>query len=114
MIQIKCLIPVAICGALAGCITLTPPEAKNAVAPLAPIMTPALQVISSAQPGAAETVDDPGLGGPVEVSVLHEYDAASGKRCKRVAIRGVQEQQHSTRVACNGTSGWYWTQASLT
>jgi len=75
--------------------------------------TPSLAAVAAAPAGAVEAVDDPALGGAVTLSVLEEYDAASGRRCKRVAIQGGSGGYRS-RVACAGTGGWYWTAASLT
>ncbi len=102
-------------AALSGCAALTSGESAPAADRTAavPPAGPALQAVAGAAPGERLNVDDPALGGPVEVDVLSEYDAASGRRCKRVAIRAAAGG-YGARVACAAASGWYWSQASIT
>lgn len=70
--------------------------------------SPGLDAIVTATAGAIHTVDEPGLGGPVELTVLRTYNAASGRICKQVSVRRVTDGGVSGRVACQGDAGWYW------
>lgn len=108
------ILPLVLLG-LAACAETFAPDPAPAPAALnqAP-PNPALAAISSAGAGAVGLVDDPALGGQVEINVLTTYRAASGRDCKRVAIRRVGDGAQFSRVACAGPSGWYWSAASLT
>ena len=102
---------------LAGCMLGPQPTAKSAAPAIATPQgqqTPALQTVASGLPGEVKTADDPGFGGPVSIMILSEYDAASGRRCKRVALTATNTGGQESRVACQGLGGWYWTDASLT
>lgn len=81
---------------------------SRAIAP----SSPALDAIAAAQDGAVQSADDPSLGGPVELTVLRTYNAASGRICKQVSVRSNVNGQISGRVACSGDAGWYWSKAA--
>ena len=101
--------------ALAACAGPPAGEGFNALTPAAAPTSVALAAIASAAAGETTHVDDPALGGTVEVSIVNAYAAASGRACKRVLIRGAHAPTAPTsRVACLGASGWYWTAASIT
>jgi hypothetical protein len=70
--------------------------------------SPGLDAIASAAAGSVHSVDEPGLGGPVELTVLRAYNAASGRLCKQVSVRRVTDGGMSGRVACQGDTRWYW------
>lgn len=104
-------------AALAGCDRLNVDFLGERAPPTAPppvVVAPAMAAVEAAPPGAVETVDDPDFGGTVEISVLQQYAAASGRDCKRVTIRNLATGRLSSRVACAGSAGWYWTAASIT
>lgn len=98
----------------AGCVApeRPAPQTQAAPPPAAAPLTPGLAAVAGIGPGAVSSADDPDLGGPVTLTVLSSYTAASGRQCKRVAVRQANGAS-SARVACNGTAGWYWTPASI-
>lgn len=89
-------------------------SAPAPAAPAAALASPGLAAVASAAPGARARIDDPALGGAVDLDVLQAYSAASGRACKRVAIRPAAGGRILSRVACAGPQGWYWTAASIT
>ena len=108
-------IALAAAALLAGC--QTGATGGQALAPATPdgqSGSPALAAIAAAPAGAAQVADDPTLGGAVRIDVLTAYAAASGRSCKRVAIRRQADGAQFSRVACLGPGGWYWTAASIT
>ena len=94
---------------VSGCVTLQKPspqaasQAQAAAAQPAAPVAPALAATMNAAPGARARVVDPDLGGDVTITVVSDYTAASGRRCKRVAIQAAAGS--STRVACWGQTG---------
>jgi len=105
----------ALAAMLAGCANGFGGSQPAPAAPPPPgPSSPALSVVADASPGGAHRADDPSLGGAVDIDVLTEYAAASGRRCKRVAISRPVDGARFSRVACLGPSGWYWTAASIT
>lgn len=100
--------------ALAGCASLGGDEPAPRAAAPPPEASPALALVANAPTGQSGAVDDPSLGGAVQLAVLSTYTAASGRKCKRVSIRPAGGGFASERVACVSQSGWYWTAASIT
>jgi len=100
--------------ALAGCASLVGEDSKVMSARPAPPASPALAIVADAPTGQSAAIDDPSLGGAVQLAVLSTYTAASGRKCKRVSIRPAGGGFATERVACVSQSGWYWTAASIT
>lgn len=112
----RCIImALTLAGLTAGCANgfggSAPPAAQP---PLPGPASPALGVVAEAPPGAVLRTDDASLGGAVNLDILTDYAAASGRRCKRVAISRPIDGARFSRVACQGPTGWYWTAASIT
>lgn len=109
------ILTLALSGLLAGCANGFGGSQPAPAAPPPPgPSSPALSAVAEAAPGGARRAIDPTLGGAVDIDVLTEYSAASGRQCKRVAINRPADGARFSRVACLGPSGWYWTAASIT
>src|SRR5262245_34426971 len=93
---------VLIAAALAACQPAAKPQPQPVSAPAAPT-DPVLAFVTSAQAGQSGMVTDPRLG-PVQVTFIEEYPAASGEICRRYAVLTAQGRSRAGAACYNGVS----------
>ena len=83
--------------------TTLPPPKPAADRPASRPDDPVLAFVSTAAPGQATRLEEPGRG-PVEIRLEREYFSADAIVCRRFTLfRGPDIQ---TRVACRSAAGW--------
>lgn len=82
-------------------------EALSEAAP--PPLAPLFVFLASAPAGQVDVIEDPATGTSVRVVAGRDYDAASGRRCRRFQVLSAQSYEGITDgLACRDDQG-YWT-----